>query len=182
MQTLRKAIYRNTVGMAAVVLAIAFHPPAASAGSVLGVDVQDYIVMYEGGSVHHLAINNFGTTGIWTGDLGIAGVGLLAATGPGTLNGNINFAAANTGQASISNTTINGTVNYGVAAVQTIMNNLNILSSTLGLLAGSGTAVAINTNGGQTILASSGPSGSINGVSYRLFNVTSVNSGNDENL
>jgi hypothetical protein len=146
---------------------------------VLGVDVQDYIVMYEGGSSgSQLSINNFGTTGIWTGDIGIAGTGKLAASGPGTLNGDINFAAPNTGQASISNTTVNGTVNYGVASVQTIMNNLNALSSTLGAQASLGTDVAINTNSDQTILASTGS----NQGTYRLFEVTSFNSGNGENL
>ena len=119
----------------------------AQAGSVIGVNVEDYILMYEGGSSgSQLSVNNFGTTGIWTGDLGIAGVGQLAATGPGTVNGNINFAAPNTGQASISNTTVNGTVNYNVGAVQTIMSNLNSLSSTLGAQAGLGTAIAINTS------------------------------------
>src|SRR4029077_19651625 len=107
--------------------------PPGHAGAVLGVDVQNYIVMYEGGSSGaQLSINNFGTTGIWTGDIGIAGVGKLAASGPGTLNGNINFAAPNTGQASISNTTINGSINFGVSAVQTLMNTLNTLSATLG--------------------------------------------------
>jgi hypothetical protein len=137
--------------------------------------------MYQGGnSGSKLSINNFGTTGIWTGDIGIAGAGQLAASGPGTVDGNIDFAAPNTGQASISNTTINGTVNYGVAGVQTIMNNLNNLSSTLGAVLG--TAVAIDTNVGQTILASNGTAGTLNGVDYRLFNVTSVNSQNGENL
>jgi hypothetical protein len=101
---------------------------------------------------------------------------------PGTVNGNINFAAPNTGQSSISNTTVNGTVNYSAGSVQTIMNNLNTLSSSLGALSGTGTSVAINTSLDQTILASGGTSGTINGVNYRLFNVTSVNSQNGQNL
>src|SRR5437867_6599962 len=113
---------------------------AHAAGFDLG-DAVHYIIMYEGGSASaQLSINNFGTTGIWNGDIGIAGVGQLAATGPGTLNGNVNFAAPNTGQAHISNTTINGNVNFGVAQVQIDMNNLNSLSSTFGAQAGSGTA------------------------------------------
>jgi hypothetical protein len=152
--------------------------PQARAGAVFGVDVADYIILYEGGAGKHLAINNFGTTGIWTGDIGIAGTGTLAASGPGTLNGDINFAAANTGQASISNTTINGTVNYGVSGVQTTMNLLNGLSSSLGALAASGTSLAINTSSDQTVLATSGAL--IGG--NRIFNVTSVNTGNGEDL
>jgi hypothetical protein len=152
------------------------------------VDVGDYIVMYEGGnSGSQLSINNFGYQGspeqrLWIGNIGIAGSGQLAATGPGTLQGNINFAAPDTGQASFSNTTINGTVNYGVLPVQNTMNSLNSLSSSLGNLATLGTALAINTNSDQTVLASSGTAEAINGVNYRLFNVTSVNTQNGENL
>src|SRR5436190_5290138 len=119
----------SAVVVLAVAVVLSLGSPDARAASVFGVDVDDYLILYEGGnSGSQLSINNFGTTGIWTGDIGIAGVGKLAATGPGTLNGDINFAAANTGQASISNTTINGMVSYGVTDVQTKMNNLNTLS------------------------------------------------------
>src|SRR5207249_8319063 len=90
----------------------------------------------------------------------------------------VNFAAPNTGQAHISNTTINGNVNFGVAQVQIDMNNLNSLSSTFGAQAGSGTALTINTSSDQTVLASTGFLSGGN----RLFTVTSVNSGNGENL
>ncbi len=152
--------------------------PARAIGFTLPGDSADYIILYEGGSSGaQLSINNFGTTGIWTGDIGIAGVGQLAATGPGTLNGDINFAAANTGQASISNTTINGSVNYGVGQVQTDMNLLNALSSTLGGEAG--TALTINTNVDQTVLASTG---TLDGSGNRVFTVTSVSSNNGQNL
>ncbi|HZP89032.1 MAG TPA: hypothetical protein VFB54_19635, partial [Burkholderiales bacterium] len=178
----------------ALLLAIATN--YARAGAVLGVDVQDYIILYEGGGTgHQLSINNFGTIGIWQGDIGIAGSGKLAASGPGTLNGSIDFAAGNSGQASISNTTVNGPMDcasptfvgtgkacFGMPSVQTIMNNLNNLSSTLGSLAATGTALGINTSSTQTVLASSGSAGSINGVNYRLFNVTSVSSNNGQNL
>jgi len=181
-KTVRVGI-RCAVVLLAAVGVLALSVSHVAAGSVLGVDVQNYIVMYEGGSSGaQLSINNFGTTGIWTGDIGIGGVGKLAASGPGTLNGNINFAAPNTGQSSISNTTVNGTVNFGVTAAQTILNNLNALSSTLGGLAGTGVVVAINTNSDQTILAAGGTAGTINGVNYNLFSVTSVSSGNGQNL
>ena len=58
------------------------------------------------------------------------------------------------------------------------MNNLNSLSSTFGAQAGSGTALTINTSSDQTVLASTGFLSGGN----RLFTVTSVNSGNGENL
>ena len=125
-----------------------------------------------------MSINNFGTTGIWTGNIGIAGTGKLAASGPGTLNGNINFAAPNTGQASISNTTINGSINFGVSAVQTLMNTLNALSATLGAIGG--TALTIDTTADQTVLTSTGTFDAATG--NRIFTVNSVNTNNGENL
>src|SRR6516164_5551103 len=69
----------------ALFLAIAIAASEARAGTVLGVDVQNYIIMYEGGGANQLSINNFGTTQIWSGDIGIAGTGKLAASGPGTV-------------------------------------------------------------------------------------------------
>jgi hypothetical protein len=131
-----------------------------------------------------LSVNNFGTPGDrnWYGDIGKAGTGKLAASGPGTLAGNINFAAPNTGQASISNTTIDGTVSYGVAPVQSTMNSLNALSANLGAMAASGLNAIINTSSDQTILASTGTSTSINGVNFNLFSVSSVTSNNGQNL
>ena len=58
------------------------------------------------------------------------------------------------------------------------MNNLNTLSSTLGAQAAMGALLAINTSSDQTVLASNGT----NEGSYRLFSVTSVSTGNGENL
>jgi len=174
------SLSRKTVWLSSlVVLGLMFIQPitASATGFTLG-DAANYIILYEGGNAgSQLSINNFGTTGIWTGDIGIGGVGKLAATGPGTLNGDINFAAANTGQASISNTTVNGSVSYGVTQVQTDLNYLNSLSTTLG--AEAGTALVINTSSDQTVLASSGLI-DINGNS--VFTTTTVNTGNGENL
>src|SRR5258707_13652504 len=95
-----KTKWINYAGAGAVVVAAVMGASSANAtGFTLG-DAAQYIILYEGGSSgSQLAINNFGTSGIWTGNIGIAGSGMLAASGPGTLNGNINFAAANTGQA-----------------------------------------------------------------------------------
>jgi hypothetical protein len=162
----------------AILVSLLILPTAVSAsGFTLG-GAANYIILYQGGSSGaQLAINNFGNTGIWNGNIGIAGVGKLAASGPGTVNGNIQFAAPDTGQASISNTTINGTVQYNVAGVQTAMNAMNTLSSSLGALAG--TALVINTGGGdQTVLASSGALG----LGNRVFTVATVNTGNGQNL
>ena len=162
-----------------VMILLASAATPVRAGSVIGVDVGNYIVLYEGGSsTAKLSINNFGTTGTWIGDIGVAGVGKFAATGPGTLNGNVDFAAANTGQATINNTTINGTVNYNVVGVQAAMSALNMLSSNLGAQVGSGTALTINTTSTQTVLASNGFLSGNN----RLFTVSSINTNNGQNL
>lgn len=188
---------RYAVVVVAIGLSAALGSSRAHAGAVLGVDVANYMVLYEGGNPSsQLSINNFGTTGIWHGDIGIAGQGKLAATGPGTVDGSIDFAAANTGQASISNTTVNGPFNcatptsvgtgaacFGIGNVQTIMNNLNTLSLTLGGRAALGAGVVISANGNnQTIQTSAGSNQTINGVNYDLFNVTSVNTNNGWNL
>jgi hypothetical protein len=172
----RKRFHRSAVAVLGAMVIFSVGSQDARAGSVFGVDVGDYIILYEGGGGHKLGINNFGTDGIWKGDIGIAGTGKLAATGPGTLDGNINFAAPNTGQASISNTTVNGSVNYGVADVQTKMNNLNTLSTTLSGV--NGTDIAINTKSNQTVTTSSG----FNFGGNTFFDVTSFDSGNGENL
>jgi hypothetical protein len=156
-------------------------PAQARASLEFGVDVGNYVVMYEGVGGDQLNINNFGYNGAtreWTGDIGIAGTGQLGASGPGTLVGNVNFSAANSGQASINNTTITGTVNYGVSSVQTTMNALNALSTSLGAEATLGTSLSINTSTPQTVLASNGALVGGNLV----FNVTSVSTNNGQNL
>jgi hypothetical protein len=183
---------QNRIGFAVVVLAalgsLVLIPSQARAGSVLGVDVGNYIIVYQGGGTgNHLNINNFGvpTSRVWNGDIGIAGSGKLGASGPGTLNGNIDFAASNTSQASISNTTINGTVNYGVGGVQSTMNLLNSLSSNLSTsaLLLQATSLAINAgSSNQTVLAANGAAETINGVNYDLFKVSSVSTNNGNNL
>src|SRR5436190_1017551 len=91
------------IGLAVLALAAV----AASEAYAFGSPELDYIILYEGGGGKTLNINNFGTIGVWTGNLGIGNTGQRHATGPGTLNGFIDFSAPDTGQASISNTTLN---------------------------------------------------------------------------
>jgi hypothetical protein len=117
-----------------LVLALSIVTPAAATTLTLGSPELNYAILYEGNGGHHVAINNFGTTGIWNGNIGIGGTGTLAATGPGTLNGFVDFSAANTGQASISNTTLNpssGNPRYNVADVTTALTHINDYSGTL---------------------------------------------------
>ena len=163
--------------------ALAVGAPTANAGPT-GFDLGDsanYIILYEGNGGHHLSVNNFGTTGIWEGNVGIAGTGQLAASGPGTFDGNVNFSAGNTGQASVNNTsfTAGHGLNFNVGMVQTDMNNLNALSATFGGQAAFGTSLTINTTSDQTVLASGG---FLDANGNRLFTVNSVSSNNGENL
>src|SRR5262245_35762024 len=160
-----------------VLTLIALAPAQSQAGLILGVAAGNYIVVYSGTGGRHLAINNFGAP--WTGDIGIAGTGTLQASGPGTLNGDVNFAGGNSSQAKVNNTTINGTIHFDVAPVPAIMNELTTLSSNLGALAGSGTELALNTKSlMQVVLASEGALVAGN----RLFTVNSVDTHNGENL
>ncbi len=167
---------------AAILLGAGASP--ACAGTVFGVDVANYIILYEGNAGKKLDVNNFGFDGVWTGDIGVAS-GPTPPTGTfhignGTLNGSLRFEAPNTGQATIDNSaTITGGVTYNVADVGAKMDALNALSSTLG--AQNGTDIAINTNtatSSQTVLGSSGAL--IGG--NRVFDVTSFNSDNGEDL
>ena len=153
--------------------------PTLAFASIDGVDVANYIIIYEGGGTgNHLNINNF--TAPFTGDIGVAGNGLFAMSGGGgtnsTING-VNFAAANTGQTTGSlDGSVTGGFNYSVANVQPTMNALNTLSANLGAQAALGTSIAINASGGtgQTIQAAAGAN--VGGNS--LFNVTSLSTNN----
>lgn len=158
-------------GVAGVLLLGALWVPRACAdGFSLG-GATSYAVLYEGGgSGNHLNITNVTVNG----DIGVGGAGLVAFTGNGTINGKLDFAASNTGQYSNSNPMNVGptSVNYGVTAVQTDLNYLNTLSSTVGGYAGNAVSITGGGNGGtQTINAASGNLVSGNEV----FTVSGIN-------
>jgi uncharacterized repeat protein (TIGR01451 family) len=134
----------------------------------------DYAVLYEGTGGHNLSITNVSIGG----NVGVGGTGHVQFSGPGTITGRLNFAAANSGQFSNSNGSNVGpaSVNYSAAVVTTALDTVNSLSSSL---AGLGNPIAINGN--QTINESAGQLDTVNGVTYRVFNVTSY-SENDGKL
>ena len=109
------------------------------------------------------------------GNIGVGGTGAVQFSGPGTIAGRLDFSAANTGQYGNSNERNVGptSVNYNVAAVTTALNTVNSLNTSL---AGLGTSLAINGN--QTINESAGQLDTVNGVTYRVFKVTSYNESN----
>ena len=112
------------------------------------------------------------------GNVGVGGTGHVQFSGPGTIGGRLDFSAANSGQYHNTNGSNVGptSVNYNVAAVTTALNTVNSLSSSL---AGLGNSLVIN--GTQTINESAGQLDTVNGVTYRVFNVTSY-SENDGNV
>lgn len=138
----------------------------------LGV-ASNYAVLYEGTGGHTLQITNVTVNG----NVGVGGTGLATDSGPSTINGAIDFSATNTSQFSNNNGSdvIAGGVSYGLSAVTTALNTVNSLNSSL---AGLGNNLAIN--GTQTINESAGALETINGVTYRVFNITaySENNGN----
>jgi len=155
------------LGSLAVGLAI---PSAASAGFALG-SAGDYVVLYEGTGGHNLQITNVTING----NVGVGGTGVVHFSGPGTINGNLDFSAVNSGQFQNSNGGNVGptTANYGVSAVSSALNTINSLSSTLGVNAAG--APTVDLLSGTTINITSGHL--VGGVYY--FDIGTVNlSGN----
>jgi len=156
----------------AILFAAFVLPQAARAGFVLGA-ASNFAVLYEGNGNNTLQITNI-TVNF---NVGVGGVGKLTDSGPSTVNGNIDFSAANTGQFSNNNSgnIIKGMVNFNDADVTTALNTVNALNTSLG--GESGTTVAIN--GTTTINASAG---TLDSNGNRVFTVTGFNTTNGDTL
>jgi len=134
-------------------------------------DAANYAVLFEGGGANHLSINN----GTINGNVGVgAPSGSTTAqsqlNSPLTINGNLNFAGA-VNNAQGSGVIINGSVNPNISAVQTDLNNLNTLSTTLGAEPGTSLGISIANGATQTVNASSGV---LDGSGNRVFAVSSL--------
>lgn len=131
----------------------------------------DYAVLYEGIGGHNLSITNVTING----NVGVGGTGAVQFSGPGTIAGQLDFSATNSGQFSNSNGSNVGptSVNYSVAEVTNALGTVNSLNSSL---AGLGSSLAISGN--QTINESAGQLDTVGGVTYRVFNVASYSVGN----
>jgi hypothetical protein len=163
--------------LGALVCMVAAPPARGDIISEIGGDTRNFVVLYEGtgGKTYQLNQNN----GTITGNIGIGGTGKLAATGPGTIYGNIDFSAANTNQFSASNTTITGTEYYGQSDVSTDLTDVNNFSAAIAGETGTNLSINLNNGQSQTIMASSGvPDGNGN----RVFNVTAFAFGNGATL
>ena len=133
----------------------------------------NYAVLYEGTGNNQLSISN----DTINGNIGVGG-GQVQFNGPGTIHGRLDFSAANSNQFHNTNRSNVGpiSVNYNVSAVTTAIAAANSLSTSLGGL--SGTNISFN-NASQTINENSGTlHTNVNGVSYRVFNVTSYSENN----
>jgi hypothetical protein len=156
--------YWNAVAIGALALTLVFVTSTrrARAGFILG-SAANYGLLYEGNGGNTLSINNSNENG----NVGIGNTGKFQGNGPGTITGNFDFSAANTGQFSNSGLTITGSVNYSVSDVATALSTINSLSQTLGLETGTGTTIS----SGGSILASNG---TLDGSGNYVFTVTSI--------
>jgi choice-of-anchor A domain-containing protein len=143
-------------------------PCASADGFSLG-DAGNYAVLYEGTGGHNLSISNVTVNG----NVGVGGTGVVQFSGPGTINGKLDFSASSTGQYHNTNGSNVGptSVNYGIADVTTALSTVNALSTSLGVEAGT----ALIINGNQTINASSG---TLDAAGNEVFTVTSYTEGN----
>jgi PEP-CTERM motif len=147
---------------------------ACSAGMIALGQASNFAVLYEGGGVHQLGFNNSSIAG----NLGIGGSGKFAGSNPGTITGDLEFSAADTGQFSNSGVTFVPSVNnptYNVALVTSALNTVNTLSSTLG--AESGTHISVNGN--ATINAIDG---TLDGNGNRVFTVDAFSLNSEQTL
>ncbi len=137
----------------------------------------NYAVLYEGTGNNQLSISN----DTINGNIGIGG-GQVQFNGPGTIHGELDFSAANSNQYHNTNGSNVGptSVNYNVSAVTTAIAAANSLSSSLGGL--TGTNISFN-NSNQVVNESSGALyTNVNGVNYRVFNVTSYSENNNDTV
>jgi len=137
---------------------------------------EDYAILFQGTGGNTLQITNVTING----NVGVADSGQATDSGPSTINGRIDFSAADTGQFSNNNgsNVITGGVHYNVATVQSAMNYVNSLSQML--LGDAGTAVAISN--GTILNASSGTTYVVNGQTVHVFDATSFANGGNQTL
>jgi hypothetical protein len=173
------------VAMSALAFAIAalllLGAPVAGANNIPLGGAGNFSILYEGGgSGNQLSITNVTING----NVGVGGSGAVAFSGPGTINGALDFSASNTGQFSNSNGSNVGptSVTYSAGAVAAALNLVNGLNSTFG--SASGTNININLSGSTTLTIneSSGTLVNIGGVNYRVFNVTGFNTTNGNTI
>ena len=146
----------------------------------LGTAADNYVILYEGGGHNTLQITNVTANG----NIGIGGTGKATDSGPSTVNGSIDFSAANIGQFSNNNISniITGGVSYGVSAVTSALNSINSLNTTLGALSGTNLNINLSGTTNYTVNASNGVLHTVGGANYRVFNITGFNTTNGNKI
>lgn len=162
---------RRNVAVATAALACLLAAPTvpqAQAAFLLG-GGENYALLFQGGGNNTLQITNVTING----NVAVAGSGQATDSGPSTINGGIDFSAANTGQFSNNNASnvIAGGVHYNVGAVAGARTYVTSLSQQL--MNSAGTAIAIN--GIQIVNATAGATFVINGQTVHVFDATSFN-------
>jgi hypothetical protein len=168
-------VFRSALAVAALIFATA---DGCQAGYVLG-DSANYAALFEGAGNNHLQFNNGTINGnIGLGDPSGSTTAQLQLSGGAAntiLNGNAQFAGATTNVAGTAGTdysiTAGHTISAGHTNVQTDLNDLNALSTTLGSEAGTGLAISIGNGGNQTVNAASG---TLDANGNRVFDVSSI--------
>jgi hypothetical protein len=152
--------------------------PQVRAGFILG-DAANFVVLYEGNGS-----NQFSTTNVTiNGNIGIGApaghtTATFAASGPGTINGDILFARAVLD--AINNTTIHGAITGNHANVQTDLAGLNAQSSALGKETGA--PLAINTGGAGSSQTINAADGVLDSNGNRVFTVSALQFNNQTSL
>jgi len=167
---------------AALLLAALPIQQARADGFSLGA-AANYAVLFEGGGLNTLQITNVttnttgGGTGVAAGqgggigNIGVGGTGLATISGPSTINGRIDFSAANKGQFSNNNgADVFTGPNFGVAAVTSALSTVNALNTSIGALPGA----SLSINGNTTVNASPG--------TLTVFDVSSFSLNNGQTL
>ncbi len=156
----------RAINITAVLLTALATPTIASAGFVLG-SAGDYGVLYEGTGGHNLQITNVTING----NTGVGGTGVVQFGGPGTIDGRLDFSAADVGQYHNSNGSNVGptSINFSVPGVTSALSTINSLSTSSNTNAAG--APTVNLTSGTTIDITTGK---LVGEVY-YFNVGSVN-------
>jgi hypothetical protein len=157
---------RSILALALILVCATVVSTPVRADFVLG-QAQNYAVLYEGTGGHNLSITNVTVNG----NIGVGGTGVVQFGGPGTINGILDFSAANSGQFHNSNVSNVGptSVHYNVTNVPSALSTINSLSTTSNSNAAG--APTVNLTSGATINITSGHL--VGGTYY--FNVGSVN-------
>jgi hypothetical protein len=137
---------------------------------------ENYAILFEGAGGNTLQITNVTVNG----NIGVGNSGQATDSGPSTINGRIDFSAADIGQFHNNNNSniITGGVHYNVAGVTNALNFINSLSQTL--FGDAGASVAINGN--TTLNASAGTVFNVNGQSVHVFDASSFMNGGGQTL